>query len=87
MSTISWALDNIGLFVVVSALFSDDCINAGTGLTLGLSSGDSIDLLVKTLRTHPSLPSIGTLIAEKNLNFFNGLAASLGIGEEELDGA
>jgi hypothetical protein len=86
MPAASRALNSIGLLVVVSALFSNDCINAGTSLTLGLSSGDSVDLLVKTLRTLPSLPSIGTLVAEKDFDFFNGLAAGLRVGEEELDG-
>ena len=78
-------LNSVSLLVVLEAVLRNSCFNAGTGLTLRLSIGNSVNLLVETVRTLLSPPGMRSIVAEKDLNFFNSLAAGLRIGEPELE--
>lgn len=69
----------------MEAVLCNNLLKTFTSLILGLGSSNSVDFLVKALGTLLSFPGVRTLVAKENFNFLNGLAASLGVGEPELN--
>lgn len=76
---------DFSLLVVVSALFSLDCVNTGTSLAFSL--GNVVNIVLQTLRPLLGCPGVRALATEKHFNLLDGLATGLRVGEEKLNRA